>query len=64
MQVCKTLDQSTQYTQHGVNLLNEQADKDQGIGSLSFSWICSLGDLRNILNAISAVAADIFYHSS
>jgi hypothetical protein len=27
-------DQATQYTQHRVNLLNEQADKDQGIGSL------------------------------
>ena len=27
---------------------------------VSFSWVCSLGDLRNILkNAISAVAADI-----
>jgi hypothetical protein len=27
-------DQATQYTPHRANLLNEQADKDQGIGSL------------------------------
>lgn len=46
-------DQATQYTQHGVNLLNEQADKDpNGIGSLlgSLTRGGSTGDISSQQN--------------
>lgn len=46
-------DQATQYTQHGVNLLNEQADKDpNGIRSLlgSLTGGGSTGDISSQQN--------------